>query len=149
MYFNKITPLPDNSESEVTAKNSEVPQDSESTIKYRLQLGQRYYIGRSESNEICLKEDRTVSRKHCYIDIDHRGRCVIQDLGATAGTILNGSKIRRACLLIDDKIVCGRTTLQLYQKKRKRGMFNLLSLLAADSGNYESRLGEQDGNGLD
>ena len=77
-------------------------------IRYKLQLGRRYKIGRSKSNDICLAGDVSVSRKHCYIDIDHRGCCVIQDLGATAGTFLNGSRIHRACLLIDDVILCGK-----------------------------------------
>jgi hypothetical protein len=125
------------SSGEVAAGSTE-QSNPPSVIKYKLQIGRRYNIGRSRSNEICLEGDVSASRKHCYIDIDHRGRCVIQDLGATAGTFLNGSKVRRACLFLDDIIVCGKTTLQLYRKKKKRGMFNLLSLLAADSGNYHN-----------
>jgi len=50
------------------------------------------YIGRSEDNQIVLKEDSQISRRHAVIRI-LAGRAFIKDLGSTNGTYLNGDPI--------------------------------------------------------
>lgn len=62
-------------------------------------------IGRDPSNDIAINHP-TVSKKHAQI-VKQDGRVLINDLGSTNGTFVNGIKIRRHPLQELDRIVVG------------------------------------------
>lgn len=49
-----------------------------------------------------------VSRLHCRLSLDARDRLVVEDLGSTNGTWVNGRKTKRAPLVAGDKLKVGR-----------------------------------------
>ncbi|KJU82749.1 serine/threonine protein phosphatase [Candidatus Magnetobacterium bavaricum] len=52
-----------------------------------------FSIGRGTSNNLALKNDRTVSRSHCVISVDGES-LKIKDLGSRNGTYVNGRRIK-------------------------------------------------------
>jgi hypothetical protein len=72
---------------------------------YTLGSGSRY-IGRGESADIRLTQDRTVSRFHARIS-GVRGRFMIEDLDSVNGVLVNGTPVRRCELRHGDEIVVG------------------------------------------
>ncbi len=56
------------------------------------------YIGRGESNAICIKDDPLVSRKHALIEYV-KGKYYISDLDSTNGTYVNNHPVKK-----DEKI---------------------------------------------
>jgi diguanylate cyclase (GGDEF)-like protein len=71
-----------------------------------LSPGQATVIGRGADADLPL-EDRRVSREHAKITIDSKGTPVLEDLGSSNGTFLNGSPIRRHKLKEGDKLQLG------------------------------------------
>ncbi len=71
-----------------------------------LSPGQATVIGRGADADLPL-EDRRVSREHAKITIDSKGTPVLEDLGSSNGTFLNGSPIRRQELKEGDKLQLG------------------------------------------
>jgi pSer/pThr/pTyr-binding forkhead associated (FHA) protein len=70
-----------------------------------------YIIGRAAELDIVLVEDM-VSRKHARITT-HGGQIVIEDLGSTNGTFVNGEKIRRSLIAEGDRVLVGTSILKL------------------------------------
>jgi hypothetical protein len=70
-------------------------------------------IGRGGELDIVLVEDM-VSRKHAKINTTE-GKIVIEDLGSTNGTFVNGEKIKRARLKEGDRVLIGTSILKLIQ----------------------------------
>jgi hypothetical protein len=69
-------------------------------------------IGRSKANNDIAIADRTISREHILIR-EEDGHFVLYDRGATAGTLLNGQRVRRPEMLAHgDIIVIGDTELE-------------------------------------
>lgn len=68
-------------------------------------------IGRSSDLDMVLREDM-VSRRHARIVID-RGQLVLEDLGSTNGSFLNGEKIQRASLTEGDRILIGTSIIKV------------------------------------
>ena len=68
-------------------------------------------IGRGGELDIVLVEEM-VSRKHAKITTQ-AGKIVIQDLGSTNGTFVNGEKIKRARLKEGDRVLIGTSILKL------------------------------------
>jgi len=64
------------------------------------------FIGRGESADIQLPQDRTISRMHAKLT-GTRGQYFIEDLGSINGVIVNGQPIRRHELKDGDRIVIG------------------------------------------
>ena len=52
-----------------------------------------------------------VSRLHCRLSASASGQLVVQDLGSTNGTRVNGEKIERATLKAGDRLKIGRLEL--------------------------------------
>ncbi len=76
--------------------------------------GDKIIIGREPPADILLPA-QGVSRKHAQI-IEHNGRHLIQDLGSTNGTFLNGQRLNAATALkTGDKIGLGRSVLLEYR----------------------------------
>lgn len=68
-------------------------------------------IGRSSELDMVLAEDM-VSRKHAKITTTG-GQCVIQDLGSTNGTFVNGEKVKKHRLKEGDRILIGTSIIKV------------------------------------
>lgn len=71
-----------------------------------------FLIGRSESAQFCLPEDRYFSRHHCLLEIAPP-QCFLRDLGSTNGTLVNGQRIESIYLKSGDRIQGGETVLEV------------------------------------
>lgn len=71
-------------------------------------------IGRGPGADFTL-EDHLASRRHLQI-VQDAGRYLVEDLGSTNGTHLNGERIKRQPLRDGDKIRVGETILSFVQK---------------------------------
>ncbi|MBQ9693743.1 MAG: sigma 54-interacting transcriptional regulator [Kiritimatiellae bacterium] len=67
-----------------------------------------FTIGSGLSNELSIA-DSTVSRRHCEINLDEHGSLVINDLGSTNGTAIEGVKVTSARLQPNTEVQLGRT----------------------------------------
>ena len=68
-------------------------------------------VGRSSDLDMVLVED-LVSRKHARISYEN-DQIVIEDLGSTNGTFVNGEKIKRARLKEGDRVLIGTSILKV------------------------------------
>jgi pSer/pThr/pTyr-binding forkhead associated (FHA) protein len=59
-------------------------------------------VGRQAECDLCL-DHKGVSKLHCVL-IKTDGLLILRDLGSTNGTRVNGTRVRRAALLPNDKI---------------------------------------------
>lgn len=59
-------------------------------------------IGRQEDCDLCL-DHKSVSKMHCVL-VKTDGLLLLRDLGSTNGTRVNGTRVRRAALLPNDKV---------------------------------------------
>ncbi len=79
--------------------------------EFPLKMDRDVIIGRSSDLDMVLVEDM-VSRKHAKIST-HNGQVIIQDLGSTNGTFVNGEKIKRVRLREGDRILIGTSIIKL------------------------------------
>jgi len=79
--------------------------------EFPLKREKQIVIGRSSELDVVLAEDM-VSRKHAKISTQG-GKIVIEDLGSTNGTFVNGEKIKQARLKEGDRILIGTSILRL------------------------------------
>jgi pSer/pThr/pTyr-binding forkhead associated (FHA) protein len=68
-------------------------------------------VGRSSELDMVLVEDM-VSRRHARIECDD-DHILIEDLGSTNGTFVNGEKIKRAALKEGDRVLIGTSILKV------------------------------------
>jgi predicted component of type VI protein secretion system len=59
-------------------------------------------VGRQPECDLCL-DHKGISKLHCVL-IKTDGLLVLRDLGSTNGTRVNGTRVRRAALLPNDKV---------------------------------------------
>jgi len=97
--------------------------------EFPLMKNRELLIGRSQDMDICLVEDM-VSRKHAKIATTG-GQVVIQDLGSTNGTFVNGEKIRKQRLKQGDRILVGTSILKLVSADEGTGDGESLEEVAA------------------
>jgi eukaryotic-like serine/threonine-protein kinase len=71
-----------------------------------------FLIGRSESAQFCLPDDRYFSRHHCLLEIAPP-QCFLRDLGSTNGTFVNGQRVESIYLKSGDRIQGGETVLEV------------------------------------
>lgn len=70
-----------------------------------------FSIGRDPACDLCISDDRTVSRRHCTIHCTEAG-LTIQDNGSRNGTFLNGVRLNgTAPLPMPSTLVVGKTRL--------------------------------------
>jgi len=79
--------------------------------EFPLKMDREIIIGRSSDLDMVLVEDM-VSRKHAKISTSN-GQVIIQDLGSTNGTFVNGEKIKRVRLREGDRILIGTSIIKL------------------------------------
>ena len=79
--------------------------------EFPLQSDREIVIGRSSDLDMVLVEDM-VSRKHARLTTNGN-EIVIQDLGSTNGTFVNGEKIKRVRLREGDRILIGTSIIKL------------------------------------
>lgn len=79
--------------------------------EFPLRLDKQVVVGRSSDLDMVLVEDM-VSRKHAKITVAG-GKVIIEDLGSTNGTFVNGEKIKQARLKEGDRILIGTSILKL------------------------------------
>ncbi len=79
--------------------------------EFPLHPGREIVIGRSSDLDMVLVEDM-VSRKHAKIGMSG-DQIVIQDLGSTNGTFVNGEKIKRTRLKEGDRILVGTSIIKV------------------------------------
>ncbi len=79
--------------------------------EFPLKMDREIIIGRSSDLDMVLVEDM-VSRKHAKISAAG-DQIVIQDLGSTNGTFVNGEKIKRVRLREGDRILIGTSIIKL------------------------------------
>ncbi|MBI4508686.1 MAG: DUF4388 domain-containing protein [Deltaproteobacteria bacterium] len=79
--------------------------------EFPLRMDREIVIGRSSDLDMVLVEDM-VSRKHAKIST-MGSQIVIQDLGSTNGTFVNGEKIKKVQLKEGDRILVGTSIIKL------------------------------------
>ncbi len=76
---------------------------------FKLQQGPSV-IGRGTDAAIRLEDDG-ISRRHAQLVLGADGKVVVEDLGSTNGTFINGAKVERHTLADGDKIELGGTAI--------------------------------------
>lgn len=71
-----------------------------------------FLIGRSESANFCLPNDKYFSRNHCLLEIAPP-QIFLRDLGSTNGTFVNGTRTESSYLKNGDKIQGGETVINV------------------------------------
>ncbi len=66
-------------------------------------------IGRTVQTDFIL-DAPLVSRVHCRLTADQSDQLVVEDLGSTNGTIVNGRHVDRSVLRPGDTLLIGRVT---------------------------------------
>jgi len=83
--------------------------------EYPLEAGREVIVGRASNTDMVLMEDM-VSRKHAKVTLQG-DEVVIQDLGSTNGTFVNGEKVKRARLKDGDRVLIGTSILKLVRQQ--------------------------------
>ena len=81
--------------------------DTLSETVYWLSADKELKIGRAPENELCIR-DQSVSQFHARVVLTPKGTALVEDLGSTNGTFVNGEKVVRHALWDGDKIHIGR-----------------------------------------
>src|SRR3954468_21412281 len=77
-----------------------------------IKIGQELQIGRSAGAEGRLGDDPEISRQHARISRNAQGQLVVEDLGSTNGTYVNGQRIAGPTPLNPgDTVQVGRSSL--------------------------------------
>lgn len=76
-------------------------------IVLRLPPGAVKTVGRTARADFIV-DAALVSRIHCRLTADVSDQLVVEDLGSTNGTIVNGKKINRGVLRVGDTLTVGR-----------------------------------------
>ena len=79
----------------------------EPPITLRVAPGSIKTIGRTARAEFIV-DAALISRLHCRLTADKSDQLVVEDLGSTNGTMVNGKKVDRVVLRAGDKLTVGR-----------------------------------------
>lgn len=79
----------------------------EGSMTLRLPSGAIKTIGRTARADFIV-DAALVSRIHCRLTADKTDQLVVEDLGSTNGTLVNGSRVKRQVLRDGDTLTVGR-----------------------------------------
>ena len=79
----------------------------EAPVTFRIQSGTVKTMGRTARADFIV-DAALISRIHCRLTADPSDQLVVEDLGSTNGTIVNGKKIDRSVLRHGDRLTVGR-----------------------------------------
>ena len=79
----------------------------EPPITLRVAPGSIKTIGRTARADFIV-DAALISRLHCRLTADKSDQLVVEDLGSTNGTMVNGKKVDRVVLRAGDKLTVGR-----------------------------------------
>jgi pSer/pThr/pTyr-binding forkhead associated (FHA) protein len=82
-------------------------ESSDPSLVFRIPPRSLKTMGRAARADFIV-DAPLVSRLHCRLNLDERGRLEVEDLGSTNGTWVNGRKIKRSPLKGGDKLKVGR-----------------------------------------
>lgn len=80
---------------------------ADAALVFRLLPGSLKTIGRAPGVDFVV-DAALVSRVHCRLTLTAANELVLEDLGSTNGTFLNGRKVSKATLSDGDKLTVGR-----------------------------------------
>ncbi|MDO8890438.1 MAG: FHA domain-containing protein [Sulfurimicrobium sp.] len=89
-------------------------------LGYHFLEKERFGIGRKPSNELHI-DDSSVSKEHAVI-VTVGNDQILEDLGSTNGTLVNGIKIKKHILQNNDAIDIGRYQLRYINQKARPGV---------------------------
>jgi pSer/pThr/pTyr-binding forkhead associated (FHA) protein len=86
----------------------------ESPVIFRLPAGSIKTVGRTARADFIL-DAALVSRIHCRLTADKSDQLIVEDLGSTNGTLVNGRRIDRQVLKAGDTVTIGRVEFEVAQ----------------------------------
>jgi pSer/pThr/pTyr-binding forkhead associated (FHA) protein len=86
----------------------------EAPVIFRLPLGSIKTVGRTARADFIL-DAALVSRLHCRLTADKSDQLIVEDLGSTNGTLVNGMKVDRHVLKAGDLVTIGRVEFEVGQ----------------------------------
>ena len=109
---------PDNAEAEGTEQESEEPGEPDEKVRLTLggmnsddvrivEFSDKATLGRRSTNSVVIS-DNAVSGEHCRLTYPD-GKVIVEDMGSTNGTILNGEKITVSEIKNGDVLILGKT----------------------------------------
>jgi ABC transport system ATP-binding/permease protein len=87
---------------------------TESPVTFRLPSGSIKTVGRTARADFIL-DAALVSRVHCRLTADKSDQLVVEDLGSTNGTLVNGTRVDRQVLKAGDIVTIGRVEFEVGQ----------------------------------
>lgn len=84
----------------------------EPPITLRLPTGSVKTIGRTARADFIV-DAALISRIHCRLTADKSNQLVVEDLGSTNGTLVNGKRVERMVLRPGDTLTVGRVEFQI------------------------------------
>jgi pSer/pThr/pTyr-binding forkhead associated (FHA) protein len=79
----------------------------EPAITLRLPPGSIKTVGRTARADFIV-DAALISRIHCRLTVDRSDQLVVEDLGSTNGTLVNGERVERVLLRHGDQLTIGR-----------------------------------------
>jgi pSer/pThr/pTyr-binding forkhead associated (FHA) protein len=76
-------------------------------LTFRLPAGSVKTVGRTARADFVVRA-ALVSRLHCRLTADISDQLVVEDLGSTNGTLVNGKRVDRAVLVKGDRVKIGQ-----------------------------------------
>ncbi len=109
---------PDNAETEGTEQEAEEPGEPDEKVRLTLggmnsddvrivEFSDKATLGRRSTNSVVIS-DNAVSGEHCRLTYSD-GKVIVEDMGSTNGTILNGEKITVSEIKNGDVLILGKT----------------------------------------
>ena len=88
---------------------------SESPVVFRLAPGSIRTLGRTARADFIL-DAALVSRLHCRLTADPSDQLIVEDLGSTNRTRVNGTRIERQILKPGDRLTVGRVEFEVVRE---------------------------------
>jgi pSer/pThr/pTyr-binding forkhead associated (FHA) protein len=86
----------------------------DSPVVFRLPAGSVKTVGRTARADFIL-DAALVSRLHCRLTADKSDQLIVEDLGSTNGTLVNGRRVDRQILKSGDTVTIGRVEFEVGQ----------------------------------